>query len=604
MSLPVVLLLTVLAVWQDRTAVAEGRPGASVWMLPLGAAATLLGVSLILRVVSVARWRRWHGWTAVLVPVVVVNGLYALSGWWPKLEEGITAAMAISLLLVLVAWARFATYGRPRLRLGLVAGLMLAMAYTNSDSYKLTYPGLEDYRGSRAAAIRLERPPFDPQEGTPATWRIQSAGEKAYRTGVRLLNNYRDKSRYETSIRHFNDALLSDPEYIPALSSRALAWFFIYLDNRETNQAMATRAITSALRDYDVLDKLIVHRGILTPSYVLERTRAFEARARLQGDCVQAEADYEASIKYYREVISADSRIVAVRADLAALLDKYAEKLDGCNKHEEADVKRKEASAELFEAARLMQRNAAAAPLMRDVATALDLPAILATRFPDPVGAHSRLGIELTRAGQWEAAILAFAQALKALRPRALQLSWPVVTSSGLLNDSVVLERWRLARAGPEPVRGQVQKPGPNPKLAVVCVSGGGIVAAGWTVRCLTAIEERYPDFPYHVRVITGDSGGMVRAGLYVASLPAPLPGSSDESTRQAYKKEAETRHDLLRQAVDRDSLTPVVRQMVLRDLPRSSVPGHNAKTEAGSLIEPGKSIPIRSHPRPSMTSP
>ena len=213
-------------------------------MLPLGAAATLLGVSLILRVVSVARWRRWHGWTAVLVPVVVVNGLYAVSGWWPKLEEGITAAMAISLLLVLVAWASFATYGRPRLRLGLVAGLMLAMAYTNSDSYKLTYPGLEDYRGSRAAAIRLERPPFDPQEGTPATWRIQSAGEKAYRTGVRLLNNYRDKSRYETSIRHFNDALLSDPEYIPALSSRALAWFFIYLDNRETNQAMATRAIT------------------------------------------------------------------------------------------------------------------------------------------------------------------------------------------------------------------------------------------------------------------------------------------------------------------------------------------------------------------------
>ena len=44
----------------------------------------------------------------------------------------------------------------------------------------------------------------------------------------------------------------------------------------------------------------------------------------------------------------------------------------------------------------------------------------------------------------------------------------------------------------------------------MVATSGGGIAAAYWTALCLTELEKRYRDFPYHIRVITGASGGMV----------------------------------------------------------------------------------------------
>src|SRR5207248_10410694 len=86
----------------------------------------------------------------------------------------------------------------------------------------------------------------------------------------------------------------------------------------------------------------------------------------------------------------------------------------------------------------------------------------------------------------------------------------------GLL-DAADLDR--PGSAGPE-------AGGDKGPLIVVTVSGGGIRAAVWTFVVLTELELAFADkgfdFPAHVRLITGASGGMVGAGYYVATLPPP----------------------------------------------------------------------------------
>ena len=94
----------------------------------------------------------------------------------------------------------------------------------------------------------------------------------------------------------------------------------------------------------------------------------------------------------------------------------------------------------------------------------------------------------------------------------------------------------------------------------VVCTSGGGIAAAYWTTLCLAELEEKVPKFPSHLRLVTGSSGGMLGAGLYVASLEAP-----DQPNQP---KPEDRLRDLKGVWKNCDFLTPVVRQMVFRDLP------------------------------------
>ena len=87
-------------------------------------------------------------------------------------------------------------------------------------------------------------------------------------------------------------------------------------------------------------------------------------------------------------------------------------------------------------------------------------------------------------------------------------------------------------------------------------MSGGGITAAVWTALNLKRVEEVVPDFVGHVRLVTGASGGMLGAAGYVASVsPTRSP------TR---KSDLET----LVRSLAGDSLTPVVRQMIVRDIP------------------------------------
>ena len=124
-----------------------------------------------------------------------------------------------------------------------------------------------------------------------------------------------------------------------------------------------------------------------------------------------------------------------------------------------------------------------------------------------------------------------------------------------LIDDREAINRWLLSR---QKALGKIR-----PKLVVVAASGGGIAAAYWTTRCLCHIEDLVPQFPYHVRIITGASGGMVGAGYYAASL---VQGGEDRPCSRL--------NELVR-VVGSDSLTPVLRDMVVGDLPYGLVDWH-----------------------------
>src|SRR5262245_12842404 len=130
------------------------------------------------------------------------------------------------------------------------------------------------------------------------------------------------------------------------------------------------------------------------------------------------------------------------------------------------------------------------------------------------------------------------------------------VEEAGLLDSKEVLEKWK-SRHGKRP-------------LFVVAADGGGIRAAVWTMTVLRQLENDIPGFPYHLRLITGASGGMLGAGFYVAS----LADDGSEEWKNAGHRE---RHldaggrDLSRECLigwtGRDGLGAVARQLVFGDL-------------------------------------
>lgn len=98
--------------------------------------------------------------------------------------------------------------------------------------------------------------------------------------------------------------------------------------------------------------------------------------------------------------------------------------------------------------------------------------------------------------------------------------------------------------------------------LVLVCASGGGLRAAAWTAGILCALERRLPGFPYHIRLISGASGGMYGAGAYVATLkppPATVPQSTDDLHTISHKA--------LFDGVASDCLSFVTHRLVFRDI-------------------------------------
>ena len=104
----------------------------------------------------------------------------------------------------------------------------------------------------------------------------------------------------------------------------------------------------------------------------------------------------------------------------------------------------------------------------------------------------------------------------------------------------------------------------------------------------LDAVEQQIPEFPRHVRFITGASGGMVGAAPFVTSRVQDAAAGANTRPDLADKRLADR--------FSSDYLSPLARQFILRDIPLFLFPwrqsydrGHaleDAFVEAGGLSE------------------
>jgi len=539
------------------------------WSLPIAAAATFLIVDIALRAIPVRRWREWHGWAAVLVPTAA---LFMLGGF-DATAWLVTASMCIGLVFALTALAIFATHGCNLLRIGLVAGLLALMTLTNSNPYKLTYPGLEAYRGGRAVVLATS---------SDGGWRIDDLagkmllGEPVVRrvvAGWKSGTGYLSPEDISQTSRIVDGVLVGHRNNRLALNLRAYCGL-MWLDRAKIGESVpvdidrereiALAAVDAAIAGGDRNAITFFHRGqLLNPAFLPER--------------VWARADGDRAIASYREAIKLDPLLVRARTRMANLLD-------GMGRPGDADREYRAASDAMYRIARaglapefltsdvpalprsvLRQRPEARSPYRR---TSLRAPVFEGLKGPPGLDAYAR-AVDFSRGGERDQAVQAFFEAFRA-QPGPFAHAGFIESPSGMLNDYEVLDRWRLARSDDRPVGPAA----PRPKLVVVAVSGGGIVAAGWTIRCLTAIEQEFSAFPAHTRIITGASGGMVGAGLYVASLSGP--GDARRSPGQLAR---------LRRQIDADCLSPVVRRMILRDLPSIFDPREQA-ADRGRVLE------------------
>jgi hypothetical protein len=140
-------------------------------------------------------------------------------------------------------------------------------------------------------------------------------------------------------------------------------------------------------------------------------------------------------------------------------------------------------------------------------------------------------------------------------------------TGPALIDSVSLLEGMRARWQGAHP-----DAPQSRPRLVLVAASGGGIRAAVWTAIVLEGLEREIPTVPGkqaglrdHIRVITGASGGMVGAGLYVAKFRnGALPQTYDPVTRLGP----------LSAVLAQDSLSRTVDTMLLEDFPHLWWPG------------------------------
>jgi hypothetical protein len=140
------------------------------------------------------------------------------------------------------------------------------------------------------------------------------------------------------------------------------------------------------------------------------------------------------------------------------------------------------------------------------------------------------------------------------------------------------LEVWRPEAAG-------AKEPEP---LVVIAISGGGIRAAVWAFYVLMRLELDFArkekiDFPSHVRIITGASGGMLGASYYVTTLPSAekrrpeQPGWIDQREQTLAKQQNRLESS--------DYLTPLTQRLVFNDIPGWLSPWP-AKSDRGQALE------------------
>ncbi len=148
------------------------------------------------------------------------------------------------------------------------------------------------------------------------------------------------------------------------------------------------------------------------------------------------------------------------------------------------------------------------------------------------------------------------------LRDPFLVGQWQTVN---LLNNTEVLLAWKNLVGD----RWRDRKP----KLVIVTVSGGGIRASVWTSVVLRKLEATLgADFPYHIRLVTGASGGMVAGSYYAASLVPP----PEHVLRGGRADFADLHGTSIEEFVDRmaiDQLDAVAGRMLFADLPATLSP-------------------------------
>jgi predicted acylesterase/phospholipase RssA len=117
--------------------------------------------------------------------------------------------------------------------------------------------------------------------------------------------------------------------------------------------------------------------------------------------------------------------------------------------------------------------------------------------------------------------------------------------TAGTLSREAAIEELTAGQPGPsvrQVISDELNYPnakawsGPKPPLMIVCASGGGSRSAAWTMRVLLDLEQRFLEpgpardgtvrppvaMPYHIRLVSGASGGMIGASYYVATLAEP----------------------------------------------------------------------------------
>jgi predicted acylesterase/phospholipase RssA len=163
----------------------------------------------------------------------------------------------------------------------------------------------------------------------------------------------------------------------------------------------------------------------------------------------------------------------------------------------------------------------------------------------------------------------------KDLRPGAYTDRGPLMPLSDVAFSSVPPSIEELGRPVP---------PGGKKPMVIVVASGGGIRAAAWTFLVLAELEARFAEegipFPYHVRLMTGASGGMFGASYYVRSLRPPGRMNWDADRRRELVGPG-GRFDKL----TADWLTPIVERLVTNDVPGFFSP-FSSPTDRGVALE------------------
>lgn len=141
---------------------------------------------------------------------------------------------------------------------------------------------------------------------------------------------------------------------------------------------------------------------------------------------------------------------------------------------------------------------------------------------------------------------------------------------------------------------------GSKPKLVMVTTSGGAYRSAFWTAMILDRIAEHSGEgkelagFIESIRIITGASGGMI-GGAYMAALSnrqrtwTNLQQAITDDIEKSQRRNGEVPLGADRFATDlpieRDSLTPVIQQLLQQDLPHIFAPWR-AETDRGEILE------------------